>query len=295
MHQQERRGKLAAIKRAIQFVQTPVVIFSDANTILNTECIRKIVAHYNDPKTGGVAGEKKITEHKKVSAVGEAEGLYWKYESFLKKQDAGFYTVVGAAGELFSIRTHLFQAPDDSIILDDFIISMQVCLQGYTIAYEPGAFAVESPSASLWEEGKRKLRISAGAYQSIGYLKSCLNFIKYPRLCFQYVSRRLLRWVFCPPMILLLLLANILIVTDPEQSVFYTGFLVAQSLFYLLALPGWLLVRSGKKAGILAIPFYFVFMNYCLVRGFMRFLKGKQTVLWEKSLRQAGIGRISNR
>lgn len=154
MHQQERRGKLAAIKRAMQFVQTPVVVFSDANTILNKECIQKIVTHYNDPKVGGVAGEKKITGHKQISAVGEAEGLYWRYESFLKQQDAGFYTVVGAAGELFSIRTQLFHAPDDSMILDDFIISMQVCLQGYTIAYEPSAFAVESPSASLSEEGK---------------------------------------------------------------------------------------------------------------------------------------------
>jgi biofilm PGA synthesis N-glycosyltransferase PgaC len=295
MHQQERRGKLAAIKRAIQFVQTPVVVFSDANTILNRECIQKIVTHYTDPNTGGVAGEKKITGHKQVSAVGEAEGLYWKYESFLKKQDAGFYTVVGAAGELFSIRTHLFHAPDDSIILDDFIISMQVCLQGYSIAYEPGAFAVESPSASLREEGKRKLRISAGAYQSIGYLRSCLNFLKYPRLCFQYVSRRLLRWVVCPPMIIVLLLANAWIVAKQEHVGFYTWFLLAQSIFYFLALPGWLLVRSGKKAGIFAIPFYFVFMNYCLVRGFIRFIKGKQTVLWEKSLRQAGVGRMSNR
>jgi biofilm PGA synthesis N-glycosyltransferase PgaC len=121
-----------------------------------------------------------------------------------------------------------------------------------------------------------------------------LNLLKYPRLCFQYVSRRLLRWVVCPPMIIVLLLANVLIVARQEQTNFYTWFLIAQSLFYLLALPGWLLVRSGKKAGILAIPFYFVFMNYCLVRGFMRFIKGKQTVLWEKSLRQAGVGRISN-
>lgn len=286
MHQQERRGKLAAIKRAMQFVQTPIVVFSDANTILNRECIRRIVAHYDNPKVGGVAGEKKITGHKHVSAVGEAEGLYWQYESFLKRQDAGFYTVVGAAGELFSIRTPLFQAPDDSIILDDFIISMQVCLQGHTIAYEPAAFAIESPSASLKEEGKRKLRISAGAYQSIGYLKACLNFFRYPRLAFQYISRRLLRWVFCPPSILALLLVNILIVTRQEETVFYTWFLIAQILFYLLALPGWLLVRAGRKAGVLSIPFYFVFMNYCLVKGFIRFMKGKQTVLWEKSLRQ---------
>ena len=289
LHQQERRGKLAAIKRAMQFVQTPIVIFSDANTILNKECIKKMMRHYQDPKVGGVAGEKKILDHGQVSGIGEAEGLYWKYESFMKKQDAGFYTVVGAAGELFSIRTHLFRLLDDSIILDDFIISMKVCLQGYKIAYEPAAFAVEFPSVSLEEEEKRKVRISAGAYQSIGYLGDCLNILKHPLLSFQYISRRLLRWVFCPLLLLILLISNVLIVMRQVDTGIYNWLLYAQLIFYAMVVPGWLIVRSGKKAGFLAVPFYFVFMNYCLVKGFVRFIRGRQTVLWEKSLRQVTI------
>ena len=204
LHQKERKGKLAALKRAVQFVKTDLVVFSDANTMLNRECISYIVDHYSNSKVGGVAGEKKIASSKHVSALGEAEGLYWRYESFLKKQDAQFYTVVGAAGELFSIRTKLFENIDDNIILDDFITSMKVCLAGYKIEYEPKAYAVEMPSASLREEAKRKIRISTGAYQSIGYLKSCLNFFRYPALSFQYISRRLLRWVICPPLLIVL-------------------------------------------------------------------------------------------
>ena len=286
-HQQQRKGKFAAIKRAMQSVRTPVVIFSDANTMLNKECIKRMILHYQDIKVGGVAGEKKIIHNKQVSAIGEAEGLYWKYESFLKKQDAGFNTVAGAAGELFSIRTELFKTVDDELILDDFVTSMQVCIQGYKIAYEPGAFATELPSASLAEEEKRKIRIAAGAYQSIGYLKSCLNIFKYPLLGFQYISRRLLRWVCCPPSLLLLFISNIFIVSNGLMPAFYTLVLYIQLLFYSMALIGWLLVSAGKKAGILTIPFYFVFMNYCLVKGFIQFIKGKQTVLWEKSLRQA--------
>src|SRR6185436_2545820 len=124
---------------------------------------------------GGVAGEKKISSEQHPTAVGEAEGLYWKYESFMKRQDADFNTVVGAAGELFSIRSSLFPQLDDHIILDDFVISMKICLAGYKIQYEPGAFATEFPSASLTEEEKRKVRISAGVYQCIGYLKKALN------------------------------------------------------------------------------------------------------------------------
>ena len=149
LHIPERKGKYAAIKRAMREIRTPVVVFSDANAILNPDCITRIVKHYTDPVVGGVAGEKKILRGDTVSAVGEAEGIYWKYESFLKKLDANLNTVTGAAGELFSIRTELFREQDDDIILDDFVISMQVCLQGYKIAYEPGAYATELPSISI--------------------------------------------------------------------------------------------------------------------------------------------------
>lgn len=287
LHQPERKGKYAAIKRAMQKVQTPVVIFSDANTMLNKECIINIVPHYNDEKVGGVAGEKKIISCKEISAAGLAEKMYWKYESFMKKLDAGLNTVTGAAGELFSIRTGLFKALDDEVILDDFVISMQVCLQGYKIAYEQGAFAAEMPSASLAEEEKRKVRISAGAYQSIGYLKECLNIFKNPLLAFQFISRRLLRWIFCPPLLIVLLLTNMQIVFRHPGTDLYNLLLYAQAGFYILALSGWIIARSGKKTGILTIPFYFIFMNYCLVKGFIKFIKGGQSVLWEKSLRQA--------
>ena len=286
IHQPERRGKLAAIKRAMQQVQTPVVIFSDANTELNKACIRQIIQHYHDPSTGGVAGEKKIINRPTSSAVGEAEGLYWKYESFMKRQDADFNTVVGAAGELFSIRSSLFPQLDDHIILDDFVISMRICLAGYKIQYEPGAFATEFPSASLAEEEKRKVRISAGVYQCIGYLKSLLNIFRHPLLSFQYISRRLLRWVVCPVMLIAMLVSNIFIVLTGDVPAFYTFFLTGQFAFYIVACIGWWLTLSGKRAGILTIPFYFVFMNHCLVKGFIKFLKGRQSVIWEKSTRE---------
>ncbi len=109
----------------------------------------------------------------------------------MKKLDARFYTTVGAAGELFSIRTALFKADKEAWIIDDFMIAMQVCLQGYRMAYEPGAFATEAPSVSLAEEQKRKIRIAAGAYQAAACLGKALNFCKSPRLAFQYFSRRI--------------------------------------------------------------------------------------------------------
>jgi poly-beta-1,6-N-acetyl-D-glucosamine synthase len=289
LHQPERKGKFDAIKRAMRSVKTPVVVFSDANTMLNKESISKLVMHYADPGVGAVAGEKKIFRDGQISAVGEAEGFYWKYESIMKQLDAGFHSVVGAAGELFSIRTELFREVNDDVILDDFIISMNICLQGYRIEYESGAFAIELPSTSLSQEEKRKVRISAGAYQSIGLLKECMNLFKHPLLSFQYFSRRLLRWVFCPLLLVVLFTTNLIIATDYPGPDLYDWIFYAQCLFYLLAVLGWFMVSRGKKIGLLTIPFYFMFMNYCLVKGFFRFIRGNQRPAWEKSLRMDKI------
>jgi cellulose synthase/poly-beta-1,6-N-acetylglucosamine synthase-like glycosyltransferase len=287
LYQPGRAGKMAAIKRAMQQVSSPVVIFSDANSMLNKECIRNIVMHYTDEKVGAVSGEKKINFHSGQSAIGDGEGLYWKYESLMKKIDAGFYTVVGAAGELFSMRTELFTALPDNIILDDFLLSMNICLKGYKIEYEPQAYAIETASASLVQEEKRKIRISAGAYQSIPFLWKCLNVFKYPQMGFQYLFRRFFRWTICPLLIAGLFISNFLIVINQSGQLFYLLIFFIQMIFYSAAITGWLLAKQNKPASIFTIPFYFVFMNYCLVKGFFRYLTGKQTVLWEKSVRQA--------
>ncbi|OQY96105.1 MAG: hypothetical protein B6D37_03065 [Sphingobacteriales bacterium UTBCD1] len=289
IYHNSRKGKAAALQSAMKQVRTPVVIFCDANSILNDQCIQKIVPHYNHPLIGGVAGEKKVLGQAAGSAVGEMEGFYWKYESFLKRQEADFFTTVGAAGELFSIRTSLFRMTEVDIITDDFLISMQVCLQGYRIAYEPGAYSTETPSASIREETKRKVRIAAGAYQSIGYSKGLFNFIRHPLLSFQYFSHRLLRWVLCPFLLPILLVSNMIIVWASDNEL-YRLFLYGQLLFYLMAAAGWLLIRSGRKGKIVTAPFYFVFMNTCLVRGLFIFLNEKHTVLWQKAMRTEASG-----
>ena len=90
----------------MNFVDTEIVVFSDANTLISEDSLLKIMKHYANPKVGGVAGEKRILQNKKDELAGKGEGLYWKYESILKNIDSQFYSVVGAAGELFSIRTN---------------------------------------------------------------------------------------------------------------------------------------------------------------------------------------------
>lgn len=284
-----RMGKAAAIKTAMLQVQTPVVIFSDANSMLNNQCILRIMQHYKNSSVGGVAGEKRVTATSDKYAIGDAEGIYWKYESFLKKQEAEFYTTVGAAGELYSIRTSLFLMNEDNVITDDFLISMRVCLQGYRMEYESEAYSIEAPSASIQDEAKRKIRIAAGTCQSFSYLKEALNFFKFPLLTFQYFSHRILRWIFCPFLIPLLLISNFFIIWDHGNNC-YEYFLYMQLLFYLLAMVGWLLMYQGRKAVIFNYPFYFVFMNVCIIKGLFVFFNRKHTALWKKSMRTETSG-----
>ncbi|WP_297814318.1 glycosyltransferase family 2 protein [uncultured Polaribacter sp.] len=166
-HLDERNGKIGAMNRGMDFVKTPIVIFSDANTNLGKESIRRIVNLFSNPTVGCVSGEKRIIEKESDVASGAGEGIYWKYESTLKKWDAELYSVVGAAGELFAIRTELYRHVEKDTLLDDFIISLRVAQDGYTIQYDPEAYAIETASANVKEELKRKIRISAGGIQSI--------------------------------------------------------------------------------------------------------------------------------
>jgi cellulose synthase/poly-beta-1,6-N-acetylglucosamine synthase-like glycosyltransferase len=204
-HLDNRNGKIGAMNRGMAFVKTPIVIFSDANTNLGKESIRRIVNLFNDPTVGCVSGEKRIVDKESDVAAGAGEGIYWKYESTLKKWDAELYSVVGAAGELFAIRTALYKHVEKDTILDDFIISLRVAQEGYTIKYDPKAYAIETASTNVKEEFKRKIRISAGGIQSIVRLRSLLNIFKYGTLSFQYISHRVLRWSLTPLSLILLI------------------------------------------------------------------------------------------
>jgi len=208
-HSEERKGKIAAVERIMEFVKTPITIYTDANTQVNPMAIRRIVAHYKDPKVGAVAGEKRVSMAQEDSANSAGEGFYWKYESTLKKWDSELYSVVGAAGELFSLRTELYQAVPSDTVIEDFYMTLKIAMKGYTVKYESGAYAVESASASVGEELKRKIRISAGGLQAISRLTPLLNIFKYGILSFQYISHRVLRWTLTPLALIVLFLINI--------------------------------------------------------------------------------------
>ncbi|MCG8700479.1 MAG: glycosyltransferase family 2 protein, partial [Bacteroidales bacterium] len=135
LHEDERKGKTAAINRAMKHITTPITVFSDANTLLNKDAIKEIVSPFEDNKTGCVAGEKRIINKKHDSATGSGEGTYWQYESLIKTSESIVGSTMGAVGELFALRTELFVPVPDNSIIDDFVISLTIALKGYKIGY----------------------------------------------------------------------------------------------------------------------------------------------------------------
>ncbi len=287
LHEPARNGKIAAMNRGMQQVKTPIVIFSDGNTSLGKESIQEIVKLFRDPKVGCVSGEKRIYSKTTDSAAGAGEGMYWKYESQLKKWDAELYSVVGAAGELFAIRTELWQEVERDTLLDDFMISLRTAMKGYTIQYNPEAYAIENASANVKEELKRKIRISAGGIQSVVRLAPLLNVFRYGTLSFQYISHRVLRWTLTPLLLLLIIPANLVLAINEGLWSFEIFSLLfwGQILFYVAALLGWFLENRQIRLKVLFIPYYFFIMNLSVFLGFIRYTRGSQSVNWERAKR----------
>ncbi|WP_288424915.1 glycosyltransferase family 2 protein [uncultured Spirosoma sp.] len=283
----ERLGKIVAMNRAMSQIKTDITIFTDANTTLNREAVSRLVARFAPPSVGAVTGEKRINTEGKESAAGSGEGLYWRYESFLKKLDAQLYTIVGAAGELFAVRTSLYEPVEPDTLLDDFIISLRIAQKGYRVEYAPDAYALERPSHSVSEETKRKVRIATGGFQAIRRLAPLLSVGRYGWLSFQYISHRVLRWAVTPFCLPILLLLNLLLLTQPNVPPLWIGLFWAQILFYIAAGVGYILESRQTRWKLTFVPFYFVYMNVCVLAGFLRYRRGGLSGKWEKSRRAA--------
>ena len=280
----ERKGKAAAMQHGLQENKAEYVIFTDANTMLNADAIREIVRQFMKKNVSCVSGEKRVAARHAGQATAEGEGVYWKYESMLKRWDSELYSAMGAAGELFAVRmSHYLPAPSNAL-LDDFMMSMLILKDGHRIAYTNEAYATEYGSASTAEESKRKRRIAAGGLQSIWWLRSLMNPFAYPKVAFQYVSHRVLRWSITP-LALFALFPLTLLLLFVSGSLIYQLLFLLQLFFYLSALTGHILKVSGRRNKLLYIPCYFLFMNLNVFLGIGYLMSHKDSGTWEKARR----------
>ena len=280
----ERRGKAAAMQHGLRENKAEYVVFTDANTMLNTNAIREIIRQFMKPNVSCVSGEKRVIARVNGQVAAEGEGLYWKYESTLKRWDSELYSAMGAAGELFAVRMSHYRPAPSNALLDDFMMSMLIVRDGHRIAYTSEASAMEYGSADMHEESKRKRRIAAGGLQSIWWLRSLMNPFKHPMVSFLFVSHRVLRWSITPFALVALIPLNIALALMNAGTV-YTVIGILQALFYAATLTGWLQARTGHKSKLFYIPYYFMFMNVNVFRGINYLSTHHQSGAWEKAKR----------
>lgn len=280
LHESERNGKINAMDRASVIAKNEILIFTDANTVLNTESIRYIAENFSNPKVGMVSGEKKVLSTKEGESA-SGEGLYWKYESWLKKLDSDVSSVIGAAGELFAIRSKLYSSLPADTLLDDFMLSTKVLESGYKVAYEPRAFAIEYGSASYKEEWKRKVRICAGGIQSITRSTALFNVKKYGLKSFSFIIHRASRWTIAPLALIISYTTSGLLIS--ESPVFLCYFIVGSLGLFITYFTIQKNLKSLPKPLLLIV--YFTFMHISAIAGWFRYFGKKQSVNWERSLR----------
>lgn len=283
----QRGGKMAAINRAIPYSSGEIIIFSDANNMYDQDTIRKLIGPFSDQTVGATTGAKLIIQD--GTELSSTEGIYWKYESWIKTNETILGTCTSSVGEILAIRRELYIPPPNNIINDDYYIVTDLIKRGLRVIYVPQAQSFEYISANARDEMVRRSRMNTGKYQAIFMSYRLLPFDR-PVLLWQIISHKYFR-AFLPFGFLGVLVANILLVLlhrDIPSSFLRVSmpyawvFLLMQSLFYLLAALGNYVKFSGLIGKLVYLPTYLVNSNLAILRGFHGFVTGKQTNIWDR-------------
>jgi len=278
----ERRGKSHALNRGVEQATGEILVLSDANAYYLPDAIRNLVQHYADEKVACVSGKKTVRESE--SQIAESEGLYWRFESTLKKLETKTGSTVGVVGEMNSLRRSLYEPIPENIINDDAFLALRILSQGYRVVYEPDAVSWETSAATTADEIKRRQRINAGRYQQMFLPQLWLSIPLFNQ--FKLISHKFFR-LLLPFFMIGAFFFNFLVVLFPGRPMIMVVIFALQVLAYLAAFLGFLLEKAGRKNKLLSAAYYIVSSNVASLRGFARFVTGQQTVLWEKANRSA--------
>jgi cellulose synthase/poly-beta-1,6-N-acetylglucosamine synthase-like glycosyltransferase len=274
---QQRRGKASVLNSALPEARGDIVLLSDANTMFDPDAVRQLVRWFCDPRVGAVCGRLVLVDPR---TGGNVDGLYWKYETFLKKCEGRLGALLGTNGAIYALRKELYVPIPANTIVDDFVIPLLAKLRhGCEIVYECGAVAREETAPNVGCEFRRRTRIGAGGFQSIGLLWKLLD----PRrgwVAYTFLSHKILRWV-CPFFLLGALATNLLLWPQP----FYRGLLAAQLAFYQLSFLITLVPSRVRLLKPLRLTTMFTSMNLALFLGFCRWLRGTQKSAWQRTPR----------
>ena len=270
----QRRGKISVLNDLVARASAEILVMSDANTLFAPDAVRLLVAPFADPAVGCVSGELVIEQEGGVSG----EGIYWKYEGWIKRNESRLGFLIGCNGGIFALRRALYETLPASTIVEDFVLTLRVLEKKFKVRFEPSARGTEPACASARAEMVRKIRIGAGGFQALGLTRTLLH-PRFGAVAFAFWGHKVLRWLV-PQFFLMALLANVILLRSP----LFAGLFLLQTGGAALALRAYH-AKPGREPGRLSRPIgYFYLMNYALLCGFFRFLSGTQRVTWDRAV-----------
>ncbi len=274
----QRLGKQEMLNHLATQAAGEILVMTDANALLEREAVRRLVRRFADPSVGCVAGQRVCIMQPGVPhSIGE--GLYWRYESWIKKSESRLHSCLGAHGQLYAVRRSVF--PHVEKVGEDFFIPMKIiAATGLRVVFEPGAVAQIPAAANLGIEFERKTRAHVSFLLTLPLVKELLLPGISP-VWWQYISHHVLR-MLVPPAMGGAFLVSLLLAGDSQS---YRLVLAAQIIFYCTAALGWLLARWDIRMKLFYVPFYFVFANMALAQALLRWPFGKYDYAWKRTER----------
>jgi len=276
---QERKGKNVALNRLHELARGELLFFTDANSHIESACLRRMVHHFADPRVGCVTGsERTIREEEEfVATIGTRAFL--GYESLVNTLESRLGSVLVCDGSVFCIRSSLFSKLQPELA-NDFELPISIGSAGHAILFDSTAVSYEKATSDPLEEFRRKRRICCQGVIGFWRLRHDLHGLR----GWQFFSRKVLRWLGILPLALCLVSSASLV-----SNAFYASALALQIVFYSLTSLGWLLAarkRLGSRAT--AFPFYFVMVNIAAFTGFLDALFGRRFNVWESPAHSRG-------
>ena len=274
-----RQGKAAAIDAAARAARGEVLVLTDANALLATGALHHLVAPFADPIVGGVCGNKRFHSPRPSGrgpdAVEKGEGLYWRYDQWVKAQESRAGSVFAADGALYALRRELYVPMADPAQADDIAISTRVVLQGRRLVWAPEAVVWEEAPEESAAELRRKVRVTNHSVRALWNLGPALWRSGFYSV--QLLSHKFFRHLV--PFLLLALLASHGVLALGSRA--FAALLVPHLGFYALAAAGALLRRApAGLARLLSVPYYFTLVNLAALLGVVSILRGERRRAW---------------
>jgi cellulose synthase/poly-beta-1,6-N-acetylglucosamine synthase-like glycosyltransferase len=277
----KRRGKAGILNELIKQAENEILVFTDANTQFHKNALKNLTHDFVDPSVGGVCGKLILLSDKKVIDEGVEESSYWRYETLIKTSEGKLGIAFAANGGIFAIRKSLFSLiPLDRAVTDDLYISLSVVEKGYKFTYSENAIAYENTGKDIKSEFDRKVRFSATNFQTlVRFHKLLLN--KNILLGYAFFSHKITRWIL-PFLLILLLILNSFVYSN---RAIYEILFLSQILFYCFALLGFVFSTLKIRIKMFSLPNFFVVSNIAVLKGFVRFINKKHSVIWNSTER----------